>query len=150
KHLHVMGKGADDIGMQCGGWTIDWQGKSGPVTHGGTTILKAIRHALDHSAKITYAFDGGDSDNSGDDADAVLVVVGEMPYAEGKGDSATLKLSSTDLDLINKAKATGKPVITVLLSGRPLILGPALDASDAFIAAWLPGTEGQGVADVLF
>jgi len=80
----------------------------------------------------------------------VVVVVGEMPYAEMKGDRSDLNLSPADVALVQKAKAAGVPVVTLLLSGRPLILGPALDASDAFVAAWLPGTEGQGVADVLF
>ena len=83
-------------------------------------------------------------------ADVVIVVIGEKPYAEMKGDRADLRLPAEDLALIRKAKQSGAKVVTVLLSGRPLILGDALDASDAFVAAWLPGTEGQGVADVLF
>jgi len=81
------------------------------------------------------------------------VVVGELPYAEMKGDRANLDLAPADAALIAKADAIGamgKPVVTVLLSGRPLILGPALTDSPAFVAAWLPGTEGQGVTDVLF
>ena len=73
-----------------------------------------------------------------------------MPYAEGVGDRTDLNLPQKDVDLVKKAKAADLPVVSVLLSGRPMILGPALDSSDAFIAAWLPGTEGQGVADVLF
>ena len=80
----------------------------------------------------------------------MLVVVGEKPYAEGEGDSRDLRLSPHDLALVAKAKESGAPVITVVISGRPLVLGPALDQSDAIIAAWLPGSEGQGVADVLF
>ena len=84
------------------------------------------------------------------DPDAVLVVIGEQPYAEMKGDRSDLRLSAADAALVERAKQTGAPVITVLLSGRPLILGTALDASRAFVAAWLPGTEGEGVADVLF
>src|SRR5262249_50702773 len=83
-------------------------------------------------------------------ADAVIVLVGEKPYAEMKGDRADLRLPAEDIALIQKAKRTGANVVTILLSGRPLILGAALEASDAFVAAWLPGTEGQGVADVLF
>jgi beta-glucosidase len=148
KHLHVVGKGADDIGIQCGGWTVEWQGKPGNVTHGGTTILSAIRNTVGKNAKVTYSADGTGKD--GDGADAVLVVVGETPYAEGVGDSKDLSLSQKDVDLVKKAKQAGKPVITLLISGRPMIIGPALDASNAFVAAWLPGTEGQGVADVLF
>jgi beta-glucosidase len=80
----------------------------------------------------------------------VIVVIGEAPYAEMKGDRKDLGLASEDLALVAKVKAAGAPVVTILLSGRPLILGPALEQSDAFIAAWLPGTEGQGIADVLF
>lgn len=148
KHLHVVGRGADDIGIQCGGWTVDWQSKPGMVTHGGTTILSAIRNTVGKNAKVTYSADGSGKDGEG--ADAILVVVGEMPYAEGEGDRKDLSLSAEDLALVKNAKQSGKPVVTLLISGRPMIIGPALVASDAFIAAWLPGTEGQGVADVLF
>jgi beta-glucosidase len=146
KHLVVVGAAADDIGIQCGGWTIGWQGASGNVTHGGTTILAAIRNTVAPGAQVTFSPDGSDVKG----ADAVVVVVGEMPYAEMKGDRSDLRLSPADVALVQKAKAAGVPVVTVLLSGRPLVLGAVLDASDAFVAAWLPGTEGQGVADVLF
>jgi len=146
KHLVVVGRAADDIGIQCGGWTISWQGQPGNVTHGGTTILTAIRNTVAHGTRVTFSPDGSDVK----DADAVVVVVGELPYAETKGDRNDLRLSPADVALVEKAKSAGVPVVTVLLSGRPLILGAALDASDAFIAAWLPGTEGQGIADVLF
>jgi beta-glucosidase len=146
KHLHVVGKAADDIGIQCGGWTISWQGKAGPTLHGGTTILAAIRNTVAPDMQVTYSAKG----EIAPDADAVLVVVGEMPYAEGQGDSQDLRLSKTDLAMIAKAKETGVPVVTVLVSGRPLILDAALESSDAVVAAWLPGSEGQGVADVLF
>jgi beta-glucosidase len=148
KHLHVVGKGADDIGIQCGGWTVDWQGKPGLVTHGGTTILSAIKNTVGKNTKVTYSADGSGKDGEG--ADAVLVVVGETPYAEGEGDRKDLSLSDKDVELVKQAKKSGKPVTTLLLSGRPMIIGPALDTSNAFVAAWLPGTEGQGVADVLF
>jgi len=146
KHLVVVGRAADDLGIQCGGWTIGWQGQPGAVTHGGTTILAAIRQTVAADAEVIFSPDG--SVTAG--ADAVVIVVGELPYAEMKGDRTNLDLSAEDVALIQKAKATGAPVITILLSGRPLVLGAALDNSDAFLAAWLPGTEGQGVADVLF
>jgi len=146
KHLHVMGLAADDIGLQCGGWTISWQGQAGPAIHGGTTLLAAIRKTVASDVEVTYS-----ATNVGaGGADAVVVVVGEKPYAEGKGDRLDLRLSTNDLALIAKAKEMGAPVITVLISGRPLILDAALGMSDAFVAAWLPGTEGQGVADILF
>ncbi|HWH68771.1 MAG TPA: glycoside hydrolase family 3 N-terminal domain-containing protein, partial [Candidatus Sulfotelmatobacter sp.] len=146
KHLVVVGKAADDLGIQCGGWTIDWQGRTGAVTKGGTTILSAIKQTAGANTQVTFSPDG--SNLTG--ADAVLVVVGEQPYAEMKGDRSDLSLPAEDVALVQKAKQAGAPVITVLLSGRPLVLGPALETTDALVAAWLPGTEGQGVADVLF
>jgi beta-glucosidase len=146
RRLHVAGRGADDLGMQCGGWTITWQGKRGTVTRGGTTILAAVRRSVGPGTEVTYSADGSGADG----ADAALVVIGEEPYAEMKGDRPDLGLSREDLDVVRKVKAANRPVVTVLLSGRPLIIGEALDASDAFVAAWLPGTEGLGVTDVLF
>ena len=146
KHLAVVGAAADDLGMQCGGWTIAWQGKRGQVTHGGTTILAAIRQAVSAETKVTFS---PDAENL-KDADAIIVVVGEAPYAEMKGDRTKLDLPENDAALIAKAQAAGAPVVTVLLSGRPLVLNSALDNSQAFVAAWLPGTEGLGVTDVLF
>jgi beta-glucosidase len=143
-HIFVVGKGADNLGIQCGGWTVSWQG-AGRLTR-GTTILQAIRDSVSPNTQVTFSPDGSDIH----DADAVIVVVGEKPYAEGLGDRTNLDLSMTDAALINKAKASGARVTTILLSGRPLILGKSLKASDAFVAAWLPGTEGEGIADVLF
>ena len=95
---------------------------------------------------VTYSTDGSGIGN----ADVVVAVIGETPYAEGKGDRKDLSLPAADVALVKKAKQSGAPVVTILLSGRPLVLGEALDSSDAFLAAWLPGTEGTGVADVLF
>jgi beta-glucosidase len=146
KHLVVVGGAADDLGVQCGGWTISWQGHAGEVTSGGTTILAALRRTVSPETEVTYSPDASGITN----ADAVIAVVGELPYAEGKGNATGLELDPGDAALVEQAKASGAPVVTILLSGRPLILGSALDNSDAFIAAWLPGTEGQGVADVLF
>ena len=145
-HLVVIGEAADDLGVQCGGWTIDWQGRKGEVTHGGTTILSAIRQAVSPETKVTFSADDSEVQN----ADAIIVVVGEMPYAETRGDRKKLNVSPGDLALIAKAKSSGAPVTTILFSGRPLILDAALADSGAFVAAWLPGTEGEGVADVLF
>ncbi|QQS47543.1 MAG: glycoside hydrolase family 3 C-terminal domain-containing protein [Acidobacteriota bacterium] len=144
--IHVGGSNADDLGNQCGGWTIDWQGKSGEVTTGGTTILKAIQGAVPKTTKVTFSKDGTGADG----ADAGVVVIGEKPYAEMFGDRADLSLSIEDLAAIDNMKKAGIPVVVILISGRPLIIEPALLRCDAFIAAWLPGTEGQGVADVLF
>ena len=145
KRVAVVGKAADDLGIQCGGWTITWQGETGKVTK-GTTILEAIRRTAGTDSTVTYSTDGAGIQS----ADAIIVVIGETPYAEGKGDRKELSLPASDVALVKKAKQSGAPVVTILLSGRPLVLGEALDSSDAFIAAWLPGTEGMGVADVLF
>jgi len=144
--IHVAGKSADDLGNQCGGWTITWQGKSGAVTPGGTTVLAAIRKAASDSAQVTYSADGTGANG----ASVGVVVIGERPYAEGMGDRANLDLAPEDVTAITNMKAAGIPVVAVLISGRPLVLGDAFDKADAWIAAWLPGTEGQGVADVLF
>ena len=146
KRLHVVGAASADLGMQCGGWTISWQGHTGEVTSGGTTLLDAIRKAISPETEMTFSADG----NGAKGADAVVVVVGEKPYAEGKGDCKDLRLSDADLSVIQRAKSAKVPIILVLYSGRPLILGPALADCAAILAAWLPGTEGSGVADVLF
>ncbi len=146
KRIHVTGRAADDLGMQCGGWTIDWQGNRGAVTTGGTTILAAIRQAAGEGMKITHSKEAAEAKG----ADAVVVVIGEEPYAEMKGDRSDLTLSAEDQSVVAAAKAAGVPTVVVVLSGRPVVLGAIADQADAIVAAWLPGTEGQGVADVLF
>lgn len=144
--IHVGGKNADDIGNQSGGWTIQWQGESGEVTPGGTTILEAIRNTVSEDTEVTFSLDGTGAEG----ADVGILVIGETPYAEGFGDRSDLSLDEADVAAVNNMKQAGIPVVVVLISGRPMILGDALDQADAFVAAWLPGTEGQGVADVLF
>jgi beta-glucosidase len=143
--LHVVGPGADDIGMQSGGWTIEWQGAMGAITE-GTTILAAIRKAVAEGTAVTHSADGTGAEG----ADAVVVVVGERPYAEMWGDDLELELREEDRAVVANAAAAGVPVITLLISGRPLVVDAVLEASDAFAAVWLPGTEGDGIADVLF
>jgi beta-glucosidase len=144
--VHVAGVAADDIGIQCGGWTIDWQGKPGEVTSGGTTILEAIKATVGPDTVVTFSADG----SGAEDADAAIVVVGEQPYAEYEGDSKDLELSAESKATLASVKATGVPTVAVLLSGRPMIINSMLEDSDAFVAAWLPGTEGMGVTDILF
>jgi beta-glucosidase len=144
--IHVGGKSADDIGDQCGGWTITWQGQSGAVTPGGTTVLAAIRKAVSRETAVTFSKDGTGADPSA----LGVVVIGEKPYAEGAGDRTELKLDTEDVDAVNHMKAAGIPVVVVLFSGRPIALGEVFDKADAVVAAWLPGTEGDGIADVLF
>lgn len=142
--IHVAGKNADDLGNQCGGWTISWQGSSGEITT-GTTILQAIKGAAPN-ATISYSIDGTGASG----ADICVVVIGETPYAEGQGDRSDLSLARNDIAAVRNAKNAGIPVIVLLISGRPMILKPIWHFCDALIAAWLPGTEGQGIADVLF
>ncbi len=144
--IHVSGKNADNIGNQCGGWTIAWQGQSGDVTSGGTTILSAVRSAVSSHTKVTYSEDGSGAAG----ADVAVAVIGETPYAEGAGDRADLALADEDVQTVAKLREAGVPVVVVLVSGRPMIVDHVLDQAQAFVAAWLPGTEGEGVADVLF
>ncbi len=141
--IHVTGRGADDLGMQCGGWTVDWQGKRGEVTPGGTTILEAIRQAAGTDARVTHGENAAG-------ADVIVVVVGETPYAEMEGDTESPALSKEDVEAVTAAKQTGAKVAVVVLSGRPVLLGEVAEKADALLAAWLPGTEGTGIADVLF
>ncbi|MEX0332358.1 MAG: glycoside hydrolase family 3 protein [Puniceicoccaceae bacterium] len=143
--IHVAGSNADDIGNQCGGWTISWQGSSGETTI-GTSILEAIEAAVSPETTVTYSIDGTGAAG----ADVGIVVVGELPYAEGFGDTSNLYLSRSDSQVADRIKASGVPVIVVLISGRPLYIESELSSWDATVAAWLPGTEGQGVTDVLF
>ncbi len=145
KRIHVAGVSANDLGDQCGGWTIKWQGQSGSPT-AGTTVLGAIQQIAGPNVKVTYSQDGTGADG----ADVAVVVVGERPYAEMFGDRRDLSLSARDMATIANARKAGIPVVVVLFSGRPLIVNDALAQADAFVAAWLPGTEGLGVADVLF
>ncbi len=145
RRIYVSGKNADDLGNQCGGWTIDWQGRSGGLTS-GTTILEAIRKRASGKTEVTYSEDGSDAAG----ADVGVVVIGERPYAEMFGDRTDLSLDKDDLEAIERVKRVGVPVVVVLVSGRPLIITDLLPRVDAVLAVWLPGTEGDGVADVLF
>ena len=144
KTIVVAGRGADNIGMQSGGWTISWQGEMGETTK-GTTILDAIKSAVDPGTNVEYSKNG-----TGVNGDVAVVVIGEKPYAEMQGDRADLNLDNDDLSVINRLKKKGMPVVVVLLSGRPMIVTKEVNNWDGFVAAWLPGTEGAGVADVLF
>jgi beta-glucosidase len=143
--LHVAGQWADDIGLQCGGWTIAWLGQPGNVTP-GTTILAAIRTTVTPDTTVDFAADGVFERR----ADIGLAVVGEMPYAEGFGDRADLTLPADDVALIERVRGICDRLIVIVVSGRPLILTEQLPLMDALVAVWLPGSEGQGVADVLF
>jgi len=150
-HVLVAGDGADDIARQSGGWTLTWQGtgNSNADFPGATSIYKGIADALQGRGGVERSLDGSYKTKP----DAAIVVIGEEPYAEGQGDRRDLnqaRARPADLALLKKLKAQGIPVVTVLLSGRPLWTNPELNQSDAFVAAWLPGSEGAGIADVLF
>lgn len=145
RRLHLAGVHADNLGYQCGGWTIAWRGGSGRITE-GTTILEAVRALVSPATTVTYSFDGSGADG----ADAVVAVIGERPYAEYIGDRADLSVEPRQVELIRTLARRGTPLVVVLVTGRPLILGEVLELADAVLVVWLPGTEGQGVADVLF
>jgi len=151
--IFVAGQGADDIGMQCGGWTIEWQGRSGNIIP-GTTILEAVRRTAAGSVVHYDRWGKFETilDPSGRPAiaDVGIAVVGEQPYAEGLGDQADLSLSPEDVAVLDRLRARCRKMVVILLSGRPLIVTGQMEHWDAFVAAWLPGSEGQGVADVLF
>ncbi|TDD38239.1 glycoside hydrolase family 3 protein [Saccharopolyspora elongata] len=145
--IFVAGKNADDIGNQSGGWTISWQGSSGPITP-GTTILQGIQQAVSSGTEVTYDRNGKGIDGS---YRAAIAVVGETPYAEGEGDRPEgMGLDEEDQATLARLQESGVPVIVVTVSGRPLDVAADLPNWDALLAAWLPGTEGAGVADVLF
>ncbi|MHC3471925.1 glycoside hydrolase family 3 protein [Streptomyces sp. 7R007] len=145
--VYVAGSNADDLGNQTGGWTITWQGASGTHTQ-GTTILDALRKDAG-AGDVTYSKDAS-APTSGHDVG--VVVVGETPYAEGVGDVGnghSLQLSAADQAAVDKVCAAMKCAV-LIVSGRPLLIGDRLGEIDALVASWLPGTEGDGVADVLY
>ena len=151
----VVGKSANSLRNQSGGWTLDWQGMKNRNAdfRAGDTILAGIRDA---AGEANVVFDKTATAANVDTFDAVVAVIGELPYAEMKGDilaPASLAESGRfpeDRQVLERVAGHGKPVITVLVSGRPLYANDLMNLSDAFVAAWLPGTEGKGVADVLF
>jgi len=148
-NILVTGSKADNLGIQCGGWSISWGGGTGAITI-GTTLREAITTAANSKGMtVTYSTDGTLPAGS-PTPDLVIVALGEYPYVEGGGDSGTLTLPDDDAPVFTAAQAIGKPLVTVMFSGRPLLITNYLNQSSAFLAAWLPGTEGDGLADVLF
>ena len=146
--LVIAGSAAHNLGRQSGGWTIEWQGVEGNNLP-GTTILDAIKKSVTNSTQITYDAMGNFSLPE-QSADIGIVVVGEKPYAEGWGDHEDPSLSNEDLETIERVKKVSKKIVIIIISGRPLDIVSAAKGWDAIIAAWLPGTEGEGVTDVLF
>lgn len=144
--IFVAGQGADNLGRQLGGWSIEWQGGSGDITT-GTTLLAAVKAAVSPETTVSYSVTGL---FDGSVADVGIVVLSEDPYAEFEGDNNRIGLSRGEIAMINRMRESSKTLIVVLYSGRPLIVTEELLAADAFVAAWLPGTEGAGITDVLF
>ncbi|MEU8271501.1 exo 1,3/1,4-beta-D-glucan glucohydrolase [Sphaerisporangium sp. NPDC049002] len=149
----VVGKSADSMQNQTGGWTLTWQGTGNTNADfpNGTTILGGLREALGTS-NVTFSETADGVDPAA--YDAVIAVIGETPYAEGVGDLGrrtleAAKLYPGDLAVLDKVRGKGAPVVTVYVTGRPLYVNKELNRSDAFVVAWLPGTEGGGVADQL-
>ncbi|KAM6584090.1 hypothetical protein CsatB_011092 [Cannabis sativa] len=145
----VAGAHADNLGYQCGGWTISWQGFSGNKNTRGTTIADAIKSTVDPSTEVIYSENPDAEFVKSNDFAYAIVVVGEHPYAETAGDSTTLTMADPGPNVINNV-CQGVKCVVVVISGRPIVIEPYLASMDALVAAWLPGSEGQGVADVLF
>ncbi|MBY6211942.1 exo 1,3/1,4-beta-D-glucan glucohydrolase [Microbulbifer agarilyticus] len=158
KNILVAGDGADNISKQSGGWTISWQGTGNTAEDfpGATSIYTGIKQAVDAAGGEVVLSENGELKeavfSNGAKPDVAIVVYGEEPYAEWHGDIASIEYqlgSKADQELLQKLKAQNIPVVSVFLSGRPLWVNKELNLSDAFVAAWLPGSEGAGVADVL-
>lgn len=149
KHIRVAGSVADNVGKQSGAWTVEWQGIDGNWLPGATSILSGIRARAGKNVEIEYAEDGNFG-TSTTRADIGIAIVGEKPYAEGWGDKAYPILDTSDLEAIKKLQATCNKVVIIIVSGRPLFVTNEISSGDAVVAAWLPGSEGEGVADVIF
>jgi beta-glucosidase len=149
RNVLVTGDGADDLGKQCGGWTISWQGKDNTRADfpNGQTVFEGIREEVQAAGgTVVLSADGSFQARP----DVAIVVFGENPYAEYAGDRDDLSFQTDGLRRIQDLRAKGIPVVAVFLSGRPLYMTREINASNAFIAAWLPGSEGGGIADMLF
>jgi beta-glucosidase len=156
--ISLGGKTGDNIGNQCGGWTVTWQGMTGEVTTGGTTVRQALEAVV--PGRVSYALDGSATGNG---ATIGIAVIGETPYSEGCGDIPapvdgsycvnrphTLELDAGDAQVVQRMKQAGLKTVVVLVAGRPMIIDSIIDWADAIVVAWLPGSEGAGVTDVLF
>ncbi|MAD89411.1 MAG: beta-glucosidase [Pseudoalteromonas sp.] len=151
QNILIAGDAANNIGKQSGGWTITWQGTNNENADfpGGSSIYDGLAEQIRAAGGKVKLSEDGSFENK---PDVAIVVFGEEPYAEGHGDKENLiyqQGDKRDLALLKKLKAQGIPVVSVFISGRPLWVNPELNASDAFVAAWLPGSEGDAVADVL-
>lgn len=148
RHIRVAGGSADNIGKQLGAWSLEWQGVDGNWPAGATSILAGIKSQVGPQTRVEYQPDGVFS--PGTKAAIGIAIVGEKPYAEGWGDTAYPILDEADRTAIKNLQAAADRVIVVVVAGRPLLIAEEVDSFDALVMAWLPGSEGAGVADVLF
>jgi beta-glucosidase len=147
KHVPtILLAGIDNSGIQSGGWTLEWQGVTENLK-GATTIYQGVKAALDQGSQVYYDSSGRFPNYTGT-APVGIVTVGEMPYAEG--DSADLRLLPADIEIIQQVRTKVDKLVVLILSGRPLVITNQYHNADAWVAAWLPGSEGEGVSDVLF
>jgi beta-glucosidase len=144
--IYVAGRAAADIGLQCGGWTIEWRGLPGGDIP-GTNLVEAVNEAVTDGTEVVYDAAGHFSDRI---ADVGVVVIAEPPYAEMTGDRADLTLPPEDIELIGRMRAQCRTLVGVVYTGRPLLIADQIEAFDGLVSAWLPGSEGAGITDVLF
>ncbi|CAH8382083.1 unnamed protein product [Eruca vesicaria subsp. sativa] len=149
KRVLVAGTHADDLGFQCGGWSKTWQGESGPITI-GTTVLDAVKAIVGAETEVFYEKVPSEETLSNKDFSYAIVVVGEPPYAESKGDDPEPSIHFDGAEVVRMV-AEKIPTVAILMTGRPVVLEPTmLEKVEALVAAWLPGTEGSGITDVVF
>lgn len=145
--IYLTGPASDNVGIQCGGWTLSWQGETDPNLNNGISLKAALNEVL--------STHGGSLVNEPKDADVIILAIGERPYAEMHGDTDDLSLDgplslADNIKTVKYAQSLGKPIVTIMIAGRPLLIDAYLNDWDAFVMAWLPGTEGIGMTDVLF
>ena len=143
-NVALAGNTADNTGNMCGGWTLTWQGQNGSPVPGATSVRQAMEAAI--AGRVTYS-DNGSSRGS---ANVGVAVIGESPYSEGMGDRSDLTIPGDQVAVVRTLKEAGLRTVVVLVAGRPMILEPLMQYADAIVMAWLPGSEGAGVTDVLF
>ena len=145
--IYLIGPASDNVGIQSGGWTFSWQGEMDPNLNNGISLKDALSTVLSSN--------GGELVNNPNDADLILLAIGEKPYAEMHGDTDDLSLDgplslTENIQAVKYAQTLNKPILTIMIAGRPLLINDYINDWDAFVMAWLPGTEGNGITDVLF
>lgn len=145
--IYLTGPASDNVGIQCGGWTLSWQGETDSDLNNGISLKDALNEVV--------STHGGSLVSNPDDADVIILAIGEKPYAEMHGDTDDLSLDGPlslkdNMQAVEYAQTLGKPILTIMIAGRPLLIDSYINDWDAFVMAWLPGTEGNGMTDVLF